>query len=174
MRKHIMRFFGIITLLLLQGCATYATNIGNNTFQSSDKTYTVKMRSGWDVITGLKGNYTMTLHKSGALLLGSTIKAVNVSNGKLTELADSLSTRYARGMHGTITQSEVMRTKNGNLRYIKGTGEGETDRGTPVLFSTYVIAGNNNLYIFIVTGKEDSYIEEQEIINQIPNNFNEL
>jgi hypothetical protein len=174
MRKHIMGFIGIIALLMLQGCASYATNIGNNTFQSSDKTYTIKMRSGWDVITGLSGKFTMTIHKDRTLLLGNTIKNVSISDGKMTELADTLNTRYARSMHGEITQSEIMTTSRGNLRYIKGTGSGETDKGTPVLYSTFVIAGNKHLYILFVTGEEESYIDEQQIINQIPDNFNEL
>lgn len=168
-----MVLFGIVTLLLLQGCASYATNIGNNTFQSSDKAYTIKMRAGWDVITGLDGNFSMTIHKGDSLLLGSTVKNVTVSDGKLIELAESVNDRYAKGMNGTISQGDIQRT-SGNLRYIKGTGEGKTRGGTPVLYSTYVIAGHKNLYLLFVTGKEDSYIDEQNIINQIPSNFNEL
>lgn len=175
MRNRFLIFFGLITLLLLQGCASHATNIGNSTFQSSDKTYTVKMRPGWEVITSLKGNFSMTINNGRTLLLGNTARNVAVSDGKLIELADNLNTRYAREMgNGTVSQSEMLRTKNDNLRYVRGTGEGKTNAGTPVLFTTYIIAGNKNLYVFFITGQEESYIKEQDIIRKIPDNFREL
>ncbi len=38
--------FTLLTVMLLSGCVSQATYLGDYTFQSSDKTYTLKMGRG--------------------------------------------------------------------------------------------------------------------------------